>query len=48
MKQCVEDVKETISKVIVALPMGNKMLSVLSSRKVAPFPGVSSFLASLG
>lgn len=39
MKQCVEDdvVMEIMSKIIVAFLMGNKMLSVVSSRKIASF-----------
>lgn len=37
MKQCVEDVMEIMLKIIVTLLMGNKMLSVVSSRKIAPF-----------
>lgn len=37
MKQCVEDdvVMEIMSKIIVAFLMGNKMLSIVSGRKIA-------------
>lgn len=39
MKQCVEDnvVMEIMSKMNVAFLMGNKMLRVVSSRKIASF-----------